>query len=97
MRNPEKNQTYEQALAELDQIVRVLEDGQTGLEESLAQYERGVGLVKLCYQKLSDAERRIQALCGEDDQGKPILQPFAHTSATETANSDSPQQRKRNG
>ena len=39
--------TFEQALAELDRIVRELEDGKTGLEDSLARYEQGVALLSV--------------------------------------------------
>lgn len=76
--------SYEQALADLDQIVRTLEDGQTGLEESLAQFEKGISLIKFCYQQLSQAEQRIHTLCGQDEQGRAVLQPFAHASAMES-------------
>ena len=37
--------SFEQALAEIERLVRELEEGQTGLEESLSRYERGVGLL----------------------------------------------------
>src|SRR5438270_14011801 len=56
--------TFEEALAELEGIVRGLEDGQTGLEESLARYEKGVGLLKRCYGQLCEAEQRIMLLAG---------------------------------
>jgi exodeoxyribonuclease VII small subunit len=70
--------SFETALAELEQIVRALEDGTTTLEVGLAQYERGVGLLKACYAQLQDAEKRISLLAGMDDAGKPVLQPFDH-------------------
>ena len=50
---------FEHALAELERLVRELEDGQVGLEESLARYERGIGLLKHCYGLLQHAEQRI--------------------------------------
>lgn len=75
--------TFEQALAELERILRNLEDGTTSLEESLAQYERGVGLLKGCYQQLRDAEQRIIKVGGVDAEGKPVLEPFEHTSSVE--------------
>ena len=71
---------FEDALAELEQVVRDLEDGQIGLEDSLARYERGVGLIKRCYAQLRDAEQRILLVTGTDDEGKPILQPFQHSA-----------------
>jgi exodeoxyribonuclease VII small subunit len=74
------NLTFEQALQQLEQIVQHLEDGQTTLEESLASYERGIGLLKRCYGQLRQAEQRILLLSETDAEGKPVLQPFAHTS-----------------
>lgn len=76
---------FEQALAELDKILRELEDGTTTLEDALARYERGVGLLRLCYSQLRDAEQRILQLAGTSPDGKPELKPFEHTAAVEKA------------
>lgn len=76
---------FEQALAELERILRSLEDGTTTLEESLAQYERGVALLKGCYQRLRDAEQRILKVTGLDADGKPVLEVFEHTASVEKA------------
>lgn len=73
--------TFEQALTELEKIVRELEDGQVSLEESLARYERGIGLLKLCYGQLQQAEQKIQLLAGVDEDDRPVARPFQHTSA----------------
>ena len=73
--------TFEQCLAELDRVVRDLEDGKIGLEESLTRYEQGVALLKQCYAQLRQAEQRIQELVGIDEQGNPILKPFDHTAS----------------
>jgi exodeoxyribonuclease VII small subunit len=70
-------------LAELEQIVRELEDGKTGLEESLTRYEAGVHLLKRCYQQLADAERRIVLLTGEDEEGRPVTQAFEHAASAD--------------
>ena len=53
---------FEAAIAELDGIVRKLEDGDLSLEQSLALYERGVQLSRFCHARLEDAERRIEIL-----------------------------------
>ena len=74
---------FEQALAELDRTLCDLEDGTTTLEESLARYERGVELVRLCYTQLRDAELRIRELAGLTDEGKPNLKSFEHTATVE--------------
>ena len=53
---------FEQAMTELDQIVRQLEQGELPLEQSLALFERGVRLSRYCHDRLEDAEKRIQVL-----------------------------------
>ena len=55
---------FEQALAELERILRDLEDGDTNLEESLARYERGVALLGQCYGQLKSAEQKVRLLSG---------------------------------
>jgi exodeoxyribonuclease VII small subunit len=76
---------FEDCLAELEAIVRELEDGSIGLEQSLARYEAGIGLLKHCYARLRDAEQRIVKLAGCDDDGNPILEVFGHSAAVEPA------------
>ncbi|MEO2088380.1 MAG: exodeoxyribonuclease VII small subunit [Gemmataceae bacterium] len=73
---------FEQALAELERILRELEDGTTTLDDALAKYERGVALVRTCYGQLDSAEQRIRLLAGVTD-GKPDLKPFEHTATVE--------------
>ncbi|HER34828.1 MAG: exodeoxyribonuclease VII small subunit [Halothiobacillaceae bacterium] len=50
---------YEQALAELEQIVARLEAGEQSLEQSLKDYERGMELERQCQRALDEAERRV--------------------------------------
>jgi exodeoxyribonuclease VII small subunit len=70
--------SFEDALLQLEQTVRELEDGRLGLDEALARYEQGVGLIKSCHARLRQAEQRILLLTGVDDAGQPVLQPFQH-------------------
>ncbi len=79
--------TFEDALVELERLVRELEDGRLGLEESLARYEQGVGLVRRCYAQLRTAEQKILLLSGTDEEQQPILQTFKH-EATAVARGD---------
>jgi exodeoxyribonuclease VII small subunit len=72
---------FEQALTELERVLRDLEDGTTTLDDALARYERGVHLLRLCYGQLKDAEHKIQQLSGVGEDGKPLLQPFEHTAS----------------
>ena len=53
---------FEAALAELETIVKKLEEGDLALEASLQLYERGVHLSRFCHSRLEDAERRIEIL-----------------------------------
>ncbi|MDO5097167.1 MAG: exodeoxyribonuclease VII small subunit [Corynebacterium sp.] len=51
--------SYEQARDELVEIVRILELGQMGLDESLKYWERGEALAKRCEEYLAGASKRI--------------------------------------
>ena len=51
---------FEAAIAELDAIVKKLEDGDLALEKSLELYERGVQLSRFCHSRLEEAEKRIE-------------------------------------
>ena len=53
---------FESALAELDSIVRKMEEGDLTLEKSMELYERGLQLSKFCHSTLETAERRIELL-----------------------------------
>jgi exodeoxyribonuclease VII small subunit len=61
---------FEAAIAELDAIVKRLEEGDLTLEASLQLYERGVHLSRFCHARLEDAERRIEIL-NERGQTRP--------------------------
>ena len=89
------NLTFEQALAELENVVRELEDGQIDLEASLARYESGIALLKRCYQQLCEAEQRIVQLTGTEEEGKPILRPFEHTASADTESAEPRRRRKK--
>jgi exodeoxyribonuclease VII small subunit len=53
---------FEVALGELEEVVEQLESGDLSLEDSLAAFERGVGLVKYCNEKLSEVEKKVELL-----------------------------------
>ncbi len=58
----EEHLTFEEAFAELEEVVRKLEAGGLTLEESLALYERGRWLAAFCSRKLDEAELKVQQL-----------------------------------
>ncbi len=59
--------SFEDALGELEQIVRGLEGGQQKLEEAIGSYERGAALRRHCEAKLAEAEARVQAIVERGD------------------------------
>ena len=59
--------SFEDALAELEQIVRGLEGGQQKLEDAITAYERGASLRRHCEAKLAEAEARVAAIVEHAD------------------------------
>jgi exodeoxyribonuclease VII small subunit len=74
---PTEELSFEASLRHLEEIVGLLEGGQLGLSESLAQYEQGVKYLKFCYRQLERAEQKIELLSGVDAEGRVQTQPFA--------------------
>ncbi len=54
--------SFEDALAELEQIVRRLEGGQVKLDEAILSYERGAQLKRHCESKLNEAQQRVERI-----------------------------------
>ena len=66
--------SFEDALTELEQIVRGLEGGQQKLEDAIKAYERGAALRKHCEAKLNEAEARVAAIV-ENADGSVATRP----------------------
>lgn len=62
-----KTETFEGALARLEEIVRLLESGNAPLDASLAVFEEGTALVKQCNSQLDNAEQKIKILMKKQD------------------------------
>jgi len=71
--NPVKS--FEEAISELEEIVKKLEKGELSLEESINCFQEGVLLSKYCSEKLDEAERRITILL-ENENGEIQEQDF---------------------
>ena len=67
---PVSEMTFEQAMAELEQVVGQLERGDVALEDSIKLYERGAELKKRCEAKLKEAEEKVHAIT-LDGEGNP--------------------------
>lgn len=68
--------SFEDALKELEDIVRRLEAGNAKLDEALASYERGALLKQHCESKLREAQARVDKIVLGTD-GKPATEPMA--------------------
>ena len=69
------NKKFEAALEDLEVVVEQLETGELSLEESLEAFEKGVGLVKYCNQKLDEVEKKVELLV-KDKEGNLQLKAF---------------------
>ena len=74
---------FEQSLEALEQLVERMEHGDMTLEESLAAYERGVGLYRSCQTALEQAELRVRML--SDPQDPASATPFPNATGPNPA------------
>jgi len=87
---PSKSETtFESALERLEQIVEEMEGDKLPLEELLGRYEEGTRLVKICQERLSSAEKRIE-LITKNAAGSAELAPFDPSSAPVEMTAPSP-------
>ncbi len=61
---------FESALKELETLVERMEEGESSLEDSLKDFERGIELTRQCQQALKTAEQKVQQLIGEGDNAR---------------------------
>ena len=71
--SPELN--FEAAMARLEAIVEQMESGKMMLEELIVRYEEGMKLVKVCQERLTSAEQRIEIIT-RNHAGKAVVQEF---------------------
>jgi len=64
-----KQESFEDALKRLEEIVQRMESGDLTLEDSLGLFEEGVRLTRVCSQRLDEAEKKIELLT-KDEQGR---------------------------
>jgi exodeoxyribonuclease VII small subunit len=83
---------FEAAIAELESVVKKLEEGDLPLEQSLALYERGVQLSRFCHARLEEAEHRIEIL---SERGELKSAPASLTTDDEASIADSPKRDRR--
>lgn len=71
----EKNLTFEQSMARLEQIVRIMERGEAPLEESLKLFQEGTELVRNCNTLLENAQLQVKKIMTAPD-GSPVEEDF---------------------
>jgi len=82
--------SFEKALEKLEKIVGELETGNVTLEEALSRYEEGIKLSRLCQEKLSQAEKKIEVL-SKSAKGELVRKPYGDEGG---GDEDSPKPRK---
>lgn len=65
----DKEIMFNQAMEQLEEIVRQLEQGDVPLEEALTLYQKGMELSKVCHDKLQNAEKQLVTMM---DEGKEV-------------------------
>ena len=76
---------FEKAMDRLETIVEQMESGKLPLEDLIVRYEEGMSLVKVCQERLSNAEQKIEIIA-RNNAGKPIVKNFE--PAAESSNDD---------
>ena len=67
--------TFEEALQQLEDLIEQIEGGEIGLEKSIAEYERGIGLIRRCREILERAELRVEELGKDQAKLRPDRPP----------------------
>lgn len=68
----EKKQSFEEAIIDLETIVKQLESGEVPLEEALEQFQKGIILSKSCQDTLTKAEETLTKIMSDDGQELPF-------------------------
>jgi exodeoxyribonuclease VII small subunit len=85
--DPNTGPSFEDALQRLDDIVADMEGDRLALDELLARYEEGTRLVRICMERLSAAERRIETITRE-------ARGESSTTTTQAENPEKPRARR---
>lgn len=76
---PESASRFEDDLTRLETIIRNMESGDASLDDMIALFEEGSGLIKRCATKLNEVEKKIEVLVQKD--GKYATEPFPPESS----------------
>ena len=73
---------FEKAMDRLEAIVEQMESGKLPLEDLIVRYEEGMNLVKVCQERLSSAEQKIEIIA-RNSAGKPVVKDFEPAAESE--------------
>ena len=76
---------FEKAMSRLEAIVEQMETGKLPLEDLIVRYEEGMNLVKICQERLTSAEQKIEIIA-RNSAGKPVVKDFE--PGAESSNDD---------
>jgi exodeoxyribonuclease VII small subunit len=71
---------FEKSFAELENLVKILEDGDIPLEDALKNFERGIQLTQSCQKALTEAQQKVQILMNDNDND--VLEDFKPNEST---------------
>jgi exodeoxyribonuclease VII small subunit len=74
---------FEGAMDRLEKIVEQMESGKLPLEDLIVRYEEGMNLVKICQERLANAEQKIEIIA-RNSAGKTVVKKFMPTGEPET-------------
>ena len=84
VKKPAAEANFEQAMKRLEEIVEKMESGDLPLEDLIVRYEEGMKLVKICQERLTAAEQRIEIIT-RNNAGKPLVKEFEPAAAVSMA------------
>jgi exodeoxyribonuclease VII small subunit len=92
---PAAEPDFEQAMERLETIVDQMESGKLPLEELIVRYEEGMGLVKICQDRLASAEQKIEIIA-RNSVGKKVVKDFVPTAEASIDNPPGKKEVKQN-
>ena len=92
---PSAELNFEKAMDRLEAIVEQMESGKLPLEDLIVRYEEGMGLVKVCQERLASAEQKIEIIA-RNSSGKPVVKNFEPVSDTNVDGGESERKEKEN-
>ena len=72
----EEELNFEDALKQLEETVKKMEQGELSLDENIKCFEKGNKLAAYCEKQLHKAEKKVEVLLGKDQEGNPVFKEF---------------------